>query len=423
MAGFELARREKRRLRAELRALRRDVDAALREVRAGRVLAHARDDDQLLRAPLVAGYAASDGEIDVAMLLALLATRGARIALPRIGTDGTLELVEVERGAALVASRFGIHEPDGPALAIDELPRGGVVLAPCVAADVAGRRLGRGGGHYDRLLPRLAELGWRTVAVAPADHVLPRLPSEPHDVRVERVLSDTGWITARAPSVATTGIVLAGGRSARMGRPKAELPVGGAPMIERVVTALLAACDDVAVIGESPGRPHAEAIAEILRRHASAPGRTGRVRLLHDDEEHAGPASALARALPQIDAELAFVSGCDTPLLASGLVRGLVALAAQGGEDVVAPAPDGRLEPLLAVYRVNAMARRLALATREGPVPLQRVLDGARVRVVSGAELAALDRAGASFLNVNRPEDLDAAERMLAALPRGDAVN
>ena len=177
MAGSELARREKRRLRAELRSLRQATDRARRAARSERLLAYARDDRDLLAAPMVAAYAAHDGELDVAPLLALLASRGARIALPRVGSDGALELVEVAAGGPLAPGRFGIDEPSGPALALAELPSGGVVLAPCVAADVAGRRLGRGGGHYDRLLPRLRESGWRTVAVCPADHVLPREPS------------------------------------------------------------------------------------------------------------------------------------------------------------------------------------------------------------------------------------------------------
>jgi 5-formyltetrahydrofolate cyclo-ligase len=423
VAGPELARREKRRLRTELRSLRQATDRALRAGRSESVLAHARDDRDLLAAPIVAGYAAHDGELDVAPVLAHFASRGARIALPRIAIDGALELVEVTSGGSLAPGRFGIDEPSGPALSPAGLPSGGVVLAPCIAADLTGRRLGRGGGHYDRLLPRLRERGWRTVAVCPIDHVLPRLPSEPHDAHVERVLTEAGWLLAREPRVATTGVVLAGGRSARMGRPKAELEIGGVPMVQRVIAALLAACDDVVVVAAARGRPQADAIEDLLRSDRDLPGHRGRVRILHDDEEHAGPATALARVLPQIDAELAFVSGCDTPLLAPTLVRGLIARAADGSEEIVAPAPAGRLEPLLAVYRVEPMATRLALATRAGPVPLLRVLDDARVRIVSGDDLAALDGGGASFLNVNRPSDLDAAERVLAALARGGSLS
>jgi 5-formyltetrahydrofolate cyclo-ligase len=370
-------------------------------------------DPGMARAALVAGYVADDGEVDVGSVLEHFRARGARVLLPRLGERG-LELVAAEPGSPLPASaRTGVPEPTGPALPLDLLPPAGVVLAPCVAVDRAGVRLGRGGGHYDRLLPHLRALGWCSVAVCHDDHLLDRLPSEPHDFRVDRILTEAGWrdLAPRPALHSTAGIVLAGGRSARFGRAKAGVEAGGVPMLRRVVAVLGACCDEVVLVSAPVGSGVDDALDGALAGAAGVP-----LRRLHDDRAHAGPAAALAGALPRIDADLAFVSGCDSPLLSAALVRGLLSLADRGEAFDLVAADLGRgLEPLVAVYRVETMAARLRAATESGPVRLVDALAGARVRRVAGGELDVLDPTGASFLNVNRPADLEEVERRLAA--------
>jgi molybdopterin-guanine dinucleotide biosynthesis protein A len=223
------------------------------------------------------------------------------------------------------------------------------------------------------------------------------------------LLSETGWIEiAGLPALpSTAGVVLAGGRSTRFGRAKAQVEVAGVPMLRRVVEVLGACCDEVVLIAAPEG-------AEVLDPGFADSTRVP-VRVLHDASAHAGPAAALAGALPRIGAELAFVSGCDSPLLAPTLLRGLLALAAQSpGWDVVAPDRGMGLEPLLAVYRVAAMGPALAAAIRNGSIRLVDALAGVRSLRVADAELAVLDPDGASFLNVNRPADLEAVDRQLA---------
>jgi 5-formyltetrahydrofolate cyclo-ligase len=412
VTGSDPVRAEKRRLRAEFRAARRAYDRARHDALAEALLAHARGDRELGRAPLVLGYVAHDGEPDIALVLEHLRRRGARILLPRVGALG-LELVRVTPSAAAVANpRTGVRELSGSAVRMDALPPGGVVLVPCVATDRRGARLGRGGGHYDRLLPLLRARGWRSVGVAHAAHVLESLPVEGHDALLDRVLSERGWLdVADLPAPRdVAGIVLAGGRSLRFGRAKAAAEVAGVPMLERVVAVLASCCDEVVVVA-APDDAARDVLA-LARAHDSGVP----VRLLHDARAHAGPAAALAGALPSVACELAFVSGCDTPLLAPALVRGLVgAAAASPATDVVAPDRGKGLEPLLAVYRVATMAAVLASATRSGPIRLVDALTAARHLRVAGDELAALDPDGASFLNVNQPADLDEVERRLAA--------
>lgn len=409
MDGPERTREAKRRLRRELRAERRAVSGAIRRAQAEVLLGLAAADPALRRAAVIAGYAADDGELDVGPILERFGRAGARLVLPRLSRGGALELVEVGQDALPRAGASGgIPEPPGAPVAIDALPAAGVVLAPCVAADRRGGRLGRGGGHYDRLLPRLQERGWQTVAVCLADHLHEDLPREPHDVSVERVLTERGWVEASPEPRrgSRAGVVLAGGRSTRMGRPKDVLEVGGVPMVRRVVATLAACCDQLVVVAD-PGSDRMERVfsREIERRS---------LRLLLDDRPYAGPAVALAHTFATLDAELAFVAGCDTPLLAPRLVHGLLDLAGSPRWEAVLPAPRGLLEPLLAVYRVEPMAARLADATRDGPVSLVRVLADARVRRVGDPGLALLDPDGSSLLNVNSESDLAEAARRVS---------
>ena len=188
---------EKRRLRAELRALRRTLDASALARAAGRVQAAAAALPALAAARTVAGYAACDGELDVAAILDAARARGAAVTLPRCRTDAGIELVLVgDAGETLTArgARGRVPEPTGPACDPADLPAPALILVPSVALDHRGFRLGRGGGDYDRLLPALRAAGWTIVGVCHAAALVDGLPTEPHDVPVDAILTDEGVV-------------------------------------------------------------------------------------------------------------------------------------------------------------------------------------------------------------------------------------
>src|SRR4051812_4247459 len=151
---------EKRRLRNELRMLRRSLDASALE-RASRAVRAAASSFAALRdARTVAGYVACDGEIDIAALLDEARTRGATVVLPRRARP-LLELVRsdiVADPAASARAGADVHAPAGPACDLARLDRPAIALVPALALDRRGNRLGRGGGDYDRLLPTLRAL-------------------------------------------------------------------------------------------------------------------------------------------------------------------------------------------------------------------------------------------------------------------------
>ncbi len=118
-------------------------------------------------------------EPDTDPLVARLAAEGKRLLLPRI-EDG--EIVVCAADGPMAASRIGVHEPQGPALPFDLVE---FVIVPGLAFTLEGDRLGYGAGFYDRFLSRVQA---PNAGVCFAEQVVPTLPVEAHDVRVQRVI-------------------------------------------------------------------------------------------------------------------------------------------------------------------------------------------------------------------------------------------
>ncbi len=139
---------------------------------------------------IVAGTWPLGDEIDVRPLLLALAERGHLIALPvtpRLGDALSFRLWRP--GDALVEERFGTMAPgpDAPMVVPD------FVLVPLLAFDRAGRRLGYGGGYYDRTLPALP-IGTRWIGCAYSAQEAASVPAGPADIRLPAVATERGVI-------------------------------------------------------------------------------------------------------------------------------------------------------------------------------------------------------------------------------------
>ena len=197
----------------------------------------------------------------------------------------------------------------------------------------------------------------------------------------------------------TAGVVLCGGQSSRMGRPKAWLPFGGETMLVRVVRLLGEVVAPVVVVA-APGQD----VPEV------PPG----VAVVRDPERGRGPLQGLAAGLEALRgrADAAYLSSCDVPLLRPAFVRRLLDLL--GEQDIAVPEVGGYRHPLAAVYRleVAAVAGRLLAEDRLRPAFL---FDQARTRVVRPEELTDVDPDFQSLRNLNTPEEYEAALRDPAA--------
>lgn len=135
----------------------------------------------------VAGYHALKGEIDPAPLLAALAAAGYPLALPRMVDEG-LAFHAYRAGDPLEKGAFGVAEP----LASAPMVQPGVILAPLVAFDRRGHRLGYGKGFYDRAFA--AHPGALGLGLAFAVQEVARVPDEAHDRPLAAIITETGVI-------------------------------------------------------------------------------------------------------------------------------------------------------------------------------------------------------------------------------------
>lgn len=188
---------------------------------------------------------------------------------------------------------------------------------------------------------------------------------------------------------ANSAVILAGGKSSRMGRAKALLPFDGEPLIAHIVRALQSLFTDIVVVAapdqELPELP---------------------VTLARDEVAYRGPVSGIYHGLSATRHPVSFIGSCDMPFLSLPLISYLVSEI--GNHDVVVPEWDGRYQPLFAVYRRAVMPHLAEQLRREELRPIF-LFDKVRTRKISEAEICRYDPDGSSFNNMNTPADYQAA--------------
>ena len=178
-------------------ALRRQLIAARRaRSDAERAAAAAANEALLIEllgaSTVVCGYLPLASEPLTAGLLDRLVAGGSTVLVPGVIADSPLNWCR--HPGPTVRGDFGIAEPTGPRLGPAAVRSARSILVPALAVDGAGRRLGRGGGHYDRTLALLAPDRDRIpepelIAVVFAGELLERLPVEAHDRPVSAVVA------------------------------------------------------------------------------------------------------------------------------------------------------------------------------------------------------------------------------------------
>ena len=198
--------------------------------------------------------------------------------------------------------------------------------------------------------------------------------------------------------VSIEAFILVGGRSSRMGTDKATVPFEGSPMVERIGSAIRRGLKGTRL------RLVAADHEQLLRLGAidTADG------FVLDIFPHRGPAGGLHAALAHSEREWAFVAACDLPLVSSELIRLLIERVDDRCDALVPIQPDGRPQPLAAIYRTRTVRDRLTeLLEHPRPSPsMQEVLDSLQVKYVAFEEFEHLEGSHSFFANINLPEDL-----------------
>lgn len=128
-------------------------------------------------------YHSLPDEVNTHSLIRELRQKGKKVILPTVVGD-ELELHEyVDDSSLALSSSYNIQESNGPLLSDYESID--LAIIPGMAFTVAGDRLGRGKGYYDRLLPHLSCPLW---GLAFDFQIVEEIPVEPHDIRMDRVI-------------------------------------------------------------------------------------------------------------------------------------------------------------------------------------------------------------------------------------------
>jgi 5-formyltetrahydrofolate cyclo-ligase len=183
-------------LRAEVVAARRRLPPELRAEASRAIAARVAALPAFAAAATVASYPALGAEVDAAPLAAAALAAGKRIAWPRM-VPGRIGLAFASCAPEeLVPGPQGTRQPP-PGAAEVPVASLDLVLVPGVAFDAEGHRLGRGGGYYDSALASLEGRALR-IGLAFDCQIVPAVPLEPHDARVDLVATESRLLGPRA---------------------------------------------------------------------------------------------------------------------------------------------------------------------------------------------------------------------------------
>ena len=189
--------------KAELRArvlARRSALPADQRAQAGRAIRDALlDRPEVQMAGTIAAYYSIGTEPDTRGLVYALWKRGSYVLLPVLRPDGDLDWASYEGPDSLVPGPRGLREPGEPTRGVDAVARADAVLVPALAVDGAGRRLGRGGGGYDRALTRVGPL-IPLIALVYDEELVEHVPAEAHDIPVRATVSPRSGLTLTGAS-------------------------------------------------------------------------------------------------------------------------------------------------------------------------------------------------------------------------------
>lgn len=192
-----------------------------------------------------------------------------------------------------------------------------------------------------------------------------------------------------------TSIILAGGKSSRLGRNKALQGIGGKSLIQWVV-------DHLATLS-------AEIIIATARGEAIPCSSTARIRTVADTHPGKGPLAGIYSGLVASSSSRAIVVGCDTPFLSVSLLQYMTQICSTC--DLVIPRIEDKVEPLCAVYSKDCVApiRELLEQNELKIIELFRMV---KVRYIEEDEIDSFDPEHLSFFNINSEADLERARRL-----------
>jgi molybdopterin-guanine dinucleotide biosynthesis protein A len=192
-----------------------------------------------------------------------------------------------------------------------------------------------------------------------------------------------------------TSIILAGGKSSRLGRSKALQAIGGKSLIQWVVDHLATLSTEIIVV-----TAHGKAIP------CSSPIR---IKTVADTDPSKSPLVGIYSGLIASACPRAIVVGCDMPFLNIGLLDYMSQICSSF--DVVVPQIKDKLEPLCSVYSKSCLAPMQGLL-EQNERRISELFSMVKVRYIEEDEISSFDPEHLSFFNINSQADLDRAKKL-----------
>ncbi|MFF2447311.1 molybdenum cofactor guanylyltransferase [Neobacillus sp. NPDC058068] len=192
-------------------------------------------------------------------------------------------------------------------------------------------------------------------------------------------------------------IILAGGKSSRMGTNKALLKINEKTTIERTRDALKLLFDDIILVTNEPET------YEFLE-----------MKMTSDQYPGMGPLAGIHAGLTASDYDVNFIVACDMPFVSVELAEALVHSC--GHYDAVIPVIHGKQQPLFAVFH-KKIAGEAATCIEEGSLRMKHLLDRLNVLYVTESELQTYSQHDLErvFFNMNRPNEYEDAKKWAEA--------
>ena len=188
-----------------------------------------------------------------------------------------------------------------------------------------------------------------------------------------------------------TAIILAGGKSSRMGEDKAFIELGGQTLLDRAIEKMSGFFSEIIVV--------------INRGDFADP----RIKTVKDRIADRGPLGGILAGLEGSSSPYNFVTACDMPFTNTKLMKLLVGI---GEADVVAPRTERGVQPLCAVYSKNCIPRIEHYILEAGRCPIS-FFKQIKLKCVSRERVSEVDPEMMSFFNINTPQDLKQAGEWL----------
>jgi len=194
-----------------------------------------------------------------------------------------------------------------------------------------------------------------------------------------------------------TSIILAGGKSSRLGRSKALQAIGGKSLIQWVIDHLAILSTEIII---------ATAHGETIPCSSAV-----RIKTVADIYPRKGPLVGIYSGLIASSSSRAIVVGCDTPFLSVGLLEYMIQICSTF--DVVVPRIKNKLEPLCAVYSKGCLALMQGLL-EQNELRISELFSVVKVKYVEEDEINSFDPEHLSFFNINSQADLERARKLAA---------